>query len=556
MKKKIDNVITLYDNYDAFYDSQVYCIEIGAEENPDSFLHDYAKECEKTSPFVMCVDIAGHCYFNINHKYFEQNYKECNEMIKRILSKTQYDLIGILPNLYLNEEFISIIKRNEHIKEYMYSFGTLDKEDLSLELVKFLDEPSERINIGLFVKKSYNYNSSIELNEIYNENDLKKLKTLFQKFPQRIVIISGNALSQLDDLLPLIDSEKIIINDERMYVTANRHRHVGKGHIKYDNYDPNNYTKECIENDNAMDAILETYEKVIEDYNNVYFHYNPSNYISSPCLRNKDKVLNNIVDDIKLLKLTPAEAYMFIFYITKMFKSYKESDETNYEESRNTYFTLFNEYIVCAGYCDLACELIKKYNDPNLRSVIYECRGGTHARIMVDVNDKKYKVKGLYASEITWDDVSFNETLYKYFLLTKDQLDTIDSENILDCTFYMMDGSSNKGNYTRTNDYDLKKAWEAAQLAYWKLYALRHYKFGEYKLADEPLISASPVSNDTIDTIKFRLFNKLYVKKENNEFLKKMKLLYYYLWGYRKSFENYISSHVDMVDIDETKRKV
>lgn len=117
-----------------------------------------------------------------------------------------------------------------------------------------------------------------------------------------------------------------------------------------------------------------------------------------------EKLLNLMVKELNESDLSPLEKFIAVFDIVNFFKPYKE-EKTNIGEfslSRSLHQYLNNEYMVCAGYADLLCNLCKR--------VGIECTFFTlglvnkeygHARCYVNLKDPKYGIDGYYVSDPT-----------------------------------------------------------------------------------------------------------------------------------------------------------
>ena len=150
--------------------------------------------------------------------------------------------------------------------------------------------------------------------------------------------------------------------------------------------------------------------------------------------KKEDAKLENLVSNIKNSELSPFEKYIAVYNIVKNIKPYKENTE-NAEESRYLRYILDNEYIVCVGYAKLLIELLDKVGinaceysvsvDTSydkgftLEEKVVDLAG--HARVIVNIDDDKYKIHGLYLSDPTWDN-NLDKNFFNNVLLTFDSM--------------------------------------------------------------------------------------------------------------------------------------
>lgn len=134
--------------------------------------------------------------------------------------------------------------------------------------------------------------------------------------------------------------------------------------------------------------------------------------------------------------LSPLEKYTLAYgLVSNRFYS-KENTETQKSAiSRNIISVLSDDYIVCAGFANVLCNLCYRIGIP---CAYRECavnskdeNGGpvwdNHANCIVRIEDPKYKVSGLYNADPTWDcikneykdnwDLLFNFN-FKHFLIS------------------------------------------------------------------------------------------------------------------------------------------
>lgn len=124
-----------------------------------------------------------------------------------------------------------------------------------------------------------------------------------------------------------------------------------------------------------------------------------------------EEILDLFVSDIKNSDLSPYERYIAVYSMVKSFKEYKyyknsrEEDIKYPDESRNIYFTLFNDYMVCVGYVFLLKKLLKKVgiNSIEVSTTIGKSPKPNHAKCLVNIVDPKYNIDGYFMNDITND---------------------------------------------------------------------------------------------------------------------------------------------------------
>ena len=139
---------------------------------------------------------------------------------------------------------------------------------------------------------------------------------------------------------------------------------------------------------------------------------------------NANSYIYKICDEIKLKKLSPAEAYTYIYLkvstLTKYACSTKRSGFSNDQLFAGAF--LKEPEFVCAGFTSLVNEIIDTLNMPGLNSTRIACtiknldNGNTedHSRLKIEINDGKYSITGHFYSDPTWDNVRGDYKIPKY----------------------------------------------------------------------------------------------------------------------------------------------
>ena len=170
------------------------------------------------------------------------------------------------------------------------------------------------------------------------------------------------------------------------------------------------------------------FNESIIDYENLVVKYKSDSYYLTDYIY-FESLLYKIVEPAK--DLSPFEKYIYAYNIVKNFKEYKESDRKLL--SRELYYILENEYIVCVGFCELLSDLLYKLNISNIGLGIEgknkkDNSSWNHQRLYINIKDDKYGLNGFYVSDPTWDN-DLEVDYYNHLALTN-------KEAKLECDFH------------------------------------------------------------------------------------------------------------------------
>ncbi len=129
----------------------------------------------------------------------------------------------------------------------------------------------------------------------------------------------------------------------------------------------------------------------------------------------EEKVLDSLIKGIKESTLTPFEKYIAVYNIVKNFKPFKDN-ASNPSKSRSLRYILNNKYMVCVGYARLLEVLLDKVGiratdlDVSI-DTSYDKNNNTkritnevgHQRVLINIDDDKYGVHGIFVADPTWD---------------------------------------------------------------------------------------------------------------------------------------------------------
>ena len=145
------------------------------------------------------------------------------------------------------------------------------------------------------------------------------------------------------------------------------------------------------------------------------------------------KIIENIVELIKSLNLSPLEQIMFAYDIVKGRKYAIEETEEDAYKSRDLISSVLGDKIVCVVFSTifeaiLSCLGIK--NKSIALEAVDDKRKPGHERTTVYVDDDKYGVHGHFLFDVTFDSKSDSQTdyqnNYQFFLKTSEDMSLVD----------------------------------------------------------------------------------------------------------------------------------
>lgn len=326
----------------------------------------------------------------------------------------------------LTKEQIQKIQKNTNIKELLVNSTFYYNDFYKNE--GFALEDGNVLYKDLLIRKKDSEEKGFKLDTMYidtynlNQEQIEKLYSISEK-KDRIIIRTQDSsrytINFLNDKLVdvSIDSNKLGDIDKFYNYLVNKGYQVNSvcinvGKMEYLNMD------------------LSRYEKLAKE-TNLTFDYgaggNPANLEEFKGLVASLNWYRNL---IKEANLSPAEKVMFAFDIIKTF-AYNESDVSK-KDSRYPHRIIETGNIVCVGYCEMLKQILKDMDDIKVGDFgveNYDSNGnhlGGHARSIVELDDSKYNIHGMYVMDATWD--SFKEELsevkkytaldlYRYFLV-------------------------------------------------------------------------------------------------------------------------------------------
>ena len=258
--------------------------------------------------------------------------------------------------------------------------------------IKLIILPRNEYNIEI---KSYEkngiYTYIIGFPSIDKYLEFIKNRVIYSKY---FIECDNNSIKYLEK--HIIEFSKIINNTKPIYI------------VEDINNIPNNNFILDISNLSWSDKLL-----IINSRNNktkFIDSYTCNEILSLDEIKNIYYIINELVKNLK--DLSPLEQIYSIYSYLKNRPYIKE----NYDElpitSRSLNHILYNKPIVCLGYVNFfsaLCNALKINTNP-----IFWLKNNNHISTMCFINDPKYNVIGIFATDVTWD--ASKENTLKHFI--------------------------------------------------------------------------------------------------------------------------------------------
>lgn len=521
-------VIKDFEEYENMYQRIISTIRFDEKSRRNKYLYDTSKK--NPLSYEDTYRFSGN-QLCINPQYYKRHVKEIEELVVNTMKSTTQDSINITDSSLVTKEVLDAIIQNPNIKivtlpkdkyiskedrerllkgiNHLNCFVDFEKEaDALYEYVPGLTISNYPTIAGVTVENFGNSTILLKIDEYLEESELTLLKNLFEKFPKEKTVVSFERNDQIKEVLSAIVSNSIFINNK------------------------SSFTKED----------YQRFEEITD--NKVSFLVGFQTTATPKQLREREEILDTIVEEVKAKDLSPLEEYMYLYNVTKLFKEYKEVPENlPTAHSRQSEFTLFNEYMVCVGYAELLEKLVSRLGNSDISTVTYNCivqaKEGPvgHTRCITMLKDEKYRVKGTYISDPTWDAVKYYEKyrdedgkiqinlekptaqvdLYSHFLMTKkemlDENEEYAEPDITDVLFQ----TDSKFKKEEILDYTYRKAEWAVETLF-----LQEYLEKEecQNLIDRIGKNQKPISKETLSSAITNLYSKIY--QMNNDKIREL----------------------------------
>ena len=205
-----------------------------------------------------------------------------------------------------------------------------------------------------------------------------------------------------------------------------------------------------ISDNKAMDILVNK----INNLKNIYVEAEGNdNVVSIISYRDTINYIDDIVNNIKKLDLSPIEQIMYAYDIVRDRKYKLETKKQDKSESRDLTPVILGNRIVCAGFAEIFDKVSEKlgFNShiQRLNPIKKDSHKG-HERNVIYIKDDKYDIDGIYFFDATWDSKKnstnnhFNS--YRFFGMTLYDMLKIDyhSNNPLASEYSELINISNK----------------------------------------------------------------------------------------------------------------
>ena len=296
-------------------------------------------------------------------------------------------------NLYdkYNEELNDLLENEKSTCSFMFDgFRIIIDEKHKLE--DYLENPN------------YFYNVYKDNKESYGNEPYSKKKLLERVINSEYYILDFGYI----DPIKYIDEHEILKNKKILL----------KDHFKASDI-------------NEIKPLIEKYNKYIDNFY-IFLEGNQCPVKLFDAYKTM-KIIESMAKEIENLKLSPIETVMYTYDIVRNRVYKKEEENESYDISRNLTSVLTGDKIVCVGYSELFNALLKYMGFNSCVVTIDKINSNSgHARNSVYINDRKYKIDGVYYFDTTWDCKKKNETneflnRYIYFARTKIEMEALSS---------------------------------------------------------------------------------------------------------------------------------
>lgn len=326
----------------------------------------------------------------------------------------------------LNKEQIQKIQSNTNIKRLLVNYTSSYVDFYKNE--GFAIEDGNVLYKNLLIQKKDSEEKGFKLDTMYidtynlNPEQIEKLYSISEKKDKIIIRTQDSSRYTINFLNGKLVDVSIDSND---LIDATR----------FYSYLVNNgcqVNSVCInvEKIDYLNMDLSRYEKLAKE-TNLTFDYgvggDPANLEEFKGLVASLNWYRNL---IKEANLSPTEKVMFAYDIMKTF-SYNESNSSK-NDSRAPHRIIETGNIVCAGYANMLKQILKGMDNIKVGDITVDCFDsdgnhlGGHARNIVELDDSKYNIHGIYVLDATWD--SYQKglrgvkkytalDLYRYFLV-------------------------------------------------------------------------------------------------------------------------------------------
>lgn len=325
-------------------------------------------------------------------KLFEDNNNTIYEIEGHPFNKNIYN-ITIYANA--NIPLDKILINSEQFNTYL---NTLNPEKIEEDII---------FNEGI-----------IELINKHNNNEINLLEDInticIDYYPNK-----GEIIKKYIEKNPILRTKKVIIDDDKYEINQSNLNNLKSLYGEYENIYV--YTEG---NDEAIS--IEDFEKTLT-------------------------IINKYVKKIESYNFSPLEKIMYAYDLVRDRIYKEETERESATTSRDLTSVLLGDKIVCVGYAHIFEKILKELgiNVMTYKISNKDPKKHGHRRNVVYINDKKYKIEGIYYFDTTWDSKikeDNNDFLnkYRYFAKTKKEIETLQKKEFNDATFIQFNQNISK----------------------------------------------------------------------------------------------------------------
>lgn len=312
----------------------------------------------------------------------------------------------------------------------------LDKNSIDYEILK-------KYNITEDLSNTYELKILTDINELFEKmtTDYELIRENFQEAYQELTMDIKEIQQARQYLKQHIDKndayyKELFDNCEFILIDGSYEEM-----LEYLKNNPCLRNKKIIINENLdlNDENISYIETTFKEFGNVYVGTdgNDNPVKLSDFIKTKN-IIDKLVKRVKKFNFSPMEQIMYVYDLVRDRVYTKENDNEDYAVSRDLTNILLGDKIVCVGYAHLFDVLLKKIG---LKTRLYKIYNPNtkigHVRNIVYIDDDKYKVKGVYFFDTTWDSKK-NDNIhlysYRFFANTKTEIEEYNSDEYLDRT--------------------------------------------------------------------------------------------------------------------------
>lgn len=168
-------------------------------------------------------------------------------------------------------------------------------------------------------------------------------------------------------------------------------------------------------------------------------------------LENMNKVINDLIEEVRSKNLSPIEQVMYVYDFVKSFE-FSQNDVSI--DRRQVDCVLMERKAVCAGFSDTFNEILRRmgFKTATLESYV----GNTsHMNPIVEIKDSKYDINGIYNFDPTFD--SSNQDSYAFFGRTMEEINKLKQKRVgRGCSLALMEGNTGNNMELSLNDIPLR----------------------------------------------------------------------------------------------------